>query len=109
MAEHEVVAHKQTAFVIPFAQQYAEIRLPQDGTVALAVIQVPHYALVAEWYDGCERDIVEIPFYSQHTFCGHKVETQRHAAYIIGDTLSVPFPYQFRQCGFYVCRSAIGK
>lgn len=27
VSEHEVVAHKQTAFVIPFAQQYAEIRL----------------------------------------------------------------------------------
>jgi hypothetical protein len=109
MAEHEVVAHKQTAFVIPLAQQYAEIRLPQDGMVALAVTPAPLPALVAEWYDGCERDVVEIPFYLQHTFCGHKVEAQRHAAQIIGDTLSVPFPYKLRQCGFYVCCSAIGK
>ena len=62
IAEHEVVAHKQTAFVIPFAQQYAEIRLPQDGMVALAVFKVPHSALVAEWYDGCECDVVKIPF-----------------------------------------------
>ena len=109
MAEHEVVAHKQTAFVIPFAQQYAEIRLPQNGMVALAVIQIPHSALVAEWYNGSECDVVKIPFCLQHTFCRHKVEAQRHAAQIIGDTLSVPFPYQFRQCFLYVCRSTIGK
>ena len=109
MAEHEVVAHKQTAFVIPFAQQYAEIRLPQDGMVALAVTTVPHSALVAEWYDGCERDVVEIPFCLQHTFCGHKVEPQRTTAQIIGDTLSVPFPYKLPQCSLYVCRSTIGK
>lgn len=75
----------------------------------LAVSPAPHPALVAEWYNGSECDVVKIPFCLQHTFCGNKVEAQRHAAQIIGDTLSVPFPYQFRQCFLYICRSTIGK
>ena len=77
--------------------------------VALSVAQVPHSALVTIWYDGCERDVVEIPLCLQHTFRRHEVETKSHAAHIIGDTLSVPFPYKLRQCRLYVCRSAIGK